>query len=398
MEYDQSLQKKATGSFGGALLVVGTTVGAGMLSLPLITGACGLMVTVLLLLLSWSVMYLTSLKLLRLCEQHKAGVNFTRLMEGRASRWLQYVFIVFYLLLLYALMSAYTTQGASLVATLSGHHSPFLWLNALIFVGVFAALLSSYRMGDYSNRFFLFIKFLFFGLSIFTMLHFLHLHNALALPLSFSAVVFAWPTLLPSFGFQNIVPVLYEYQQGNVRRIKQSILMGSLLVLVIYLLWVGACLAMLPQQGAHSYQSLFAQGNTLDAFTHMMQQQTQNHFIAMFLSIFINVSVLTSVICTGLSLLHYIKDAFENFRKPISTLTGLFLSFLPPFLFTVFYPKGFILALQYASIFAVFIFVYTPIFLSQGSLLKKDKLYPLVLGSLVIVAQCCNLAGITTAF
>ena len=343
-------------------------------------------------------MYFTSLKLLKLCAKHQAGVNFTTLMEGKAPRLIQLLFIITYLLLLYSLVAAYTTQGASLIATVSEHHITRVPSSTLVFILIFGLIIISQKLSDYSNRFFIGIKFIFFTLTIITLMSFVNWHYSIALPVSFSAIVFAWPTLLPSFGFQNIVPVLYEYQQGDVAAIKRSILIGSLLVLFIYIIWVFICLSILPQTGAHSYSTLFHQGNTLSKFTHSIQTRSHNHFINSFLSIFINVSILTSFICCGLSLLHYIKDTFKKFNRTIPTSAALLLTYLPPFIFTVFYPKGFVLALQYASIFAVIIFVYTPLFLGDEKLYLKKNLYALVLGSLVIVAQLFNLAGVTQPF
>ncbi len=383
---------------GGVFLIIGTTVGAGMLSLPLITAACGLGVTIILLLLSWSVMYVTALKLLHLCAEHPVGVNFTTLINKNMPRWIQPLFTIIYLLLLYSLMSAYTTQGASFISVLSKGNISFVPIDAFIFIIIFGTIIASFSFSDYVNRSFLSIKLIFFILAVLTMIGFFKFQYIMAFPLSFSAIIFAWPTLLPAFGFQNIVPVLYEYQNKNIAAIKKSILLGSLAVLLFYLLWTIACLAILPQQGLHSYQTIYAHGNTLNDFIDNIKEQTHSHWIKTFLSVFINVSVITSFICSGLSLFHYIKDTFKRFNISITSTTGLVLTFLPPYLFTILYPNGFILALQFASIFAVLVFVYTPIFLEKNNFYTKKNLYPIILGSLVIIAQLLNLIGLTLPY
>ncbi|OGT69375.1 MAG: amino acid transporter [Gammaproteobacteria bacterium RIFCSPLOWO2_02_FULL_38_11] len=383
---------------GGVFLIIGTTVGAGMLSLPLITAACGLGVTIILLRLSWSVMYVTALKLLHLCAEHPVGVNFTTLINKNMPRWIQQLFIIIYLLLLYSLMSAYTTQGASFISVLSKGNISFVPIDAFIFIIIFGTIIASFSFSDYVNRSFLSIKLIFFILAVLTMIGFFKFQYIMAFPLSFSAIIFAWPTLLPAFGFQNIVPVLYEYQNKNIAAIKKSILLGSLAVLLFYLLWTIACLAILPQQGLHSYQTIYAHGNTLNDFIDNIKEQTHSHWIKTFLSVFINVSVITSFICSGLSLFHYIKDTFKRFNISITSTTGLVLTFLPPYLFTILYPNGFILALQFASIFAVLVFVYTPIFLEKNNFYTKKNLYPIILGSLVIIAQLLNLIGLTLPY
>ena len=388
------MNSKSTGS---VLLLIGTTIGAGMVSLPLVIAACGFTTALLLLVVSWSVMYFTSLKLLNVCAKYPVGVNFTTMMQTRASRGYQLVFTVIYLLLLYALMSAFTTQGASLITMIKpslGASSIGIALPAAIFIVFFSVFMYNYRMSDYANRSFLLLKFVFFVLAIIIMYGYIRFHNLKNIPLSLYALMFAWPTLLPSFGFQNIIPVIYEYQKGDVKSIKKSILIGSLCVLAIYIIWVFLALALIPQQGLYSYQSLFVSGNNTPAgFIVEVSAISHSKMLKIGLSLFINIAVITSFIGVGISLMHYIRDIFVRYGKSINNFYLGLLCFVPPLLFTVFYPKGFILALQYAAIFAVVIFVYTPIFLNKERELKLDtsNIYAVGLGTLVILCQIANL-------
>lgn len=383
---------------GGSFLVIGNTIGAGMLSLPLITAASGALTSIILMILSWSVMYVTSFKLLTLCSEYKLGVNFTTLNADKMPKILQPFFVIIYLLLLYALMSAYTTQGASLVNTVSMNHVSNTAVDTFIYLIIFGMIILSTNLSDYVNRSFVSLKLIFFGLCVIFMLSYFHFENFFSKPLSYYALLYAWPTLLPSFGFQNMVPVLYEYQKGDLKAIKKSILIGSLAVLVVYIIWVSICLALIPQLGNVSYKALFLDGNTLDQFIKLIKEGTENNWIQTFLTVFINISIITSFICVGLSLYHYVRDIFKSYGIKLWKIFGFIICFLPPFAFTVFYPKGFILALQYAAIFAVIIFVFTPIYLDKKSRFEAKNLYPLILGALVIIAQVLNLIGFSKPF
>ena len=385
-------------SLGGAFLVVGTTIGAGMLSLPLITAACGLWVSIVLIIISWSVMYLTGLKLIKVCACQTLGVNFTSLIKDAMPKGLQVIFTLVYLLLLYALMAAYTTQGASLVSLVSQAPVPTVSIDAILFILIFGLTILSTRLSDYLNRSFVSVKLVFYVICVISMLFALKWVNLLKMPLSFYAVVFAWPTLLPSFGFQNIIPVLYEYQKGDVQAVKHSVFIGSFAVLIIYIIWLVVCLAILPQQGVHSYETIFKDGNTLTALMSEIKQATQSPSINRFLSVFVNLSIITSFTCVGLSLYHYIRDTFRRLNIELNKIVGVLLTFIPPFIFTIFYPKGFILALQYSAIFAVVIFVFMPIYLDKSSKRDAINLYLLILGTLVIITQVLNLAGISEPF
>lgn len=86
-------------SIGSVLLIIGTTIGAGMLSLPLVVASCGFVVAIILLILSWSVMYVTALKLLKVCAEYPVGVNFTTMMQKRVSKKYLVLFICYYFIL-----------------------------------------------------------------------------------------------------------------------------------------------------------------------------------------------------------------------------------------------------------------------------------------------------------
>ncbi|MCF6766594.1 amino acid transporter [Thiotrichales bacterium 19S3-7] len=383
---------------GGSFLVIGNTIGAGMLSLPLITAASGAITAIILMILSWSVMYVTSFKLLKLCSEYPLGVNFTTLNAKRMPKLLQPLFVLMYLLLLYSLMSAYTTQGASLIKTISNNNVSNTAVDTLIYILIFGIIILNTKLSDYLNRSFVSLKLIFFLLCIALMIAYFNGSYILSMPLSVFALLYAWPTLLPSFGFQNMVPVLYEYQQGNLKAIKRSILIGSLSVLIIYIIWIVICLGLIPQLGSISYKTIYSDGNTLDSFIAIIKEGTNSHWVNTFLTVFINISIITSFICVGLSLYHYIRDIFKQININLWKVFGFILSFLPPFIFTVFYPKGFILALQYAAIFAVIALVFTPIYLDKSERLKIKNLYPLTLGAVVILAQIFNLLGLFTPF
>ena len=384
-------------SIGSILLIIGTTIGAGMLSLPLIVASCGFTMAIVLLMLSWSVMYITALKLLRVCAEYPLGVNFTTMMQSRVSKGYLIFFTVIYLLLLYSLMSAYTTQGSSLVATigsLEGSSKFDVALSAIIFTLIFGALMFSYRVSDYANRAFVILKFVFFAVAVVIMLLYINTSYLSRAPLSFSAFIFAWPTLLPSFGFHNIIPVIYEYQKGDIKSLKKSILIGSLCVLIIYVIWILLALALIPQQGLHSYQTLFmSNNNTPMGLASEIRQVSGSDFLETGLNAFIHIAIITSFIGVGISLMHYIRDLFSRYNKKITNLALGLVCFIPPLVFTVFYPRGFILALQYAAIFAVIIFVYTPAFLSRKVDLKVyySNIYVISMGSIVIFFQIFNL-------
>jgi tyrosine-specific transport protein len=125
-------------TLGGALLVAGTCIGAGMLSLPVATSAAGLVPTVGAFLLCWIIMTLTALYMLEvsLCFPEETNLismaHSTLGKGGELIAWLSYVFF------LYAVMTAYTAGGSEILSNYLG----FLNLSdkniTILLCGIFA--------------------------------------------------------------------------------------------------------------------------------------------------------------------------------------------------------------------------------------------------------------------
>ncbi|MED7789241.1 aromatic amino acid transport family protein [Francisella sp. 19X1-34] len=385
-------------TIGSIFLIIGTTIGAGMLSLPLIVASCGFVCAVILLILSWSVMYITALKLLSVCERYPIGANFTTMMHKSFSKFYLLVFSIIYLLLLYSLLAAYTTQGSSLISMLGGvtdnTSKSQIGISSIIFILIFVVFMFSYKASDYTNRIFVSLKFVFFIVAMVVMFFYINLNYLGDKPSGISSFIYAWPTLLPAFGFHNIIPVIYEYQKGDIKRIRKSIFIGSICVLVVYIIWIFLALGVVPQHAIHSYHALFKLGNdTPGGLVSEIKAISGSNTLELALNLFIHIAVITSFIGVGISLMHYIRDIFARYNKGINNLAVALICFIPPLIFTVFYPKGFILALQYAAIFAVIVFVYTPTFLSASRDLKVNfsHIYVVAMGSAVILFEIFNL-------
>ncbi|GAB4221776.1 MAG: aromatic amino acid transport family protein [Francisella sp.] len=342
-------------------------------------------------------MYITAIKLLKICSKYPLGVNFTSMMQTQAKKGYLVFFSIIYMLLLYSLMSAYTTQGSFLVSSIANFDTSnkiMVGLAGIIFTLIFGTLMFSYKISDYSNRIFVILKFLFFAIAIAIMIFYININFLNNKPISLSSFIFAWPTLLPSFGFHNIIPVIYEYQKGDIKKIKKSIFIGSVIVLIVYIIWIFLALSLIPQQGLHSYQTLFNNGNnTPTGFAIEIKKLSGSIILESGLNIFIHMAIITSFIGVGVSLIHYVRDLFNRYNIKINNLFLGLICFIPPLIFTNFYPQGFILALQYAAIFAVIIFVYTPVFLNKkiDAKFKYINIYVIFMGSLVIFCQILNL-------
>lgn len=85
-----------------------------------------------------------------------------------------------------------------------------------------------------------------------------------------------------------------------------------------------------------------------------------------------HVAIATSFIGVSLSLFDFLTDGFHIRRTRLGKLKTLAMTFIPPALFTLLYPKGFILALGYAGIFVAILLILLPAAMTfSGRYVKK---------------------------
>ena len=130
--------------WGAVLLVAGTTIGAGMLALPVITGPAGFFPSLALMTVIFLFMLCTALYLLEVNLKMKSGVNLISMVHKTLHRPGEIVAWICYLLLLYSLTAAYLVGCSQILFDLL---SPILktappdWLGPLVIFLIFGSLL-----------------------------------------------------------------------------------------------------------------------------------------------------------------------------------------------------------------------------------------------------------------
>ena len=185
------------------------------------------------------------------------------------------------------------------------------WTSPLFLTLIFAVMLyAGTRVVDYTNRFLalgFMITFLGLVISILphanlTLLVESQGSNPLhQLPWYAATVVFG------SFAYMIVIPSVRDYLQSDAKKIKQAIFVGSLLPLLLYLLWVGLILAVIPPNGAVSLRELSTNGDAGTALTIALQTLTNNEGLVWCIRGFAFFAMATSFIGVALGLRSIIR-------------------------------------------------------------------------------------------
>jgi len=346
---------------GGVLLIVGTSIGGGMLALPVASAAIGFWQSSLFLLLCWAFMTIGAFFILEANLYLPRGKHMVSMAAatlgnyGLLAAWISYLF------LLYTLLSAYISGGADVLNSLLFKINIHLadWQASTLFTLIFGLIVyGGIYYVDFANRGLMFGKLAVYGLLILLIaphIELQHLHYGNIKYITGSIML-----LVTSFGFAIIVPNLREYFNDDIQTLKKVILVGSLIPLFCYLAWDAVIIGSLPTGETEGLQSLMNNPHTTSALATMLSAQVQNPTITALFTFFTSICMLTAFLGVSLCLYSFLADGLQ-LREYGRHGFGLFLlTFLPPLLVVIYYPGAYIHALNYAGIFCIILLLLLP--------------------------------------
>lgn len=346
---------------GSALMIAGTTIGAGMLAMPLTSAGIGFGMTLVLLVGLWALLTYTGLLFMEVYQTAPTqDVGVATLAEqyfGLGGRLLATISL---LVLLYALLSAYITGGGSL---LSGVLPDFGEQTQQIGILLFTLILGAFvvvgiRGVDGLTRLLFIGKIIAFVFVLLMMLPKSQLENLTAVPLDNLLIVSAIPVFFTSFGFHVIMGSINHYLDSDMRKIRIAIFIGTLIPLIAYILWQLATHGVLSQG---EFISLLQQDPTLNGLVNATSQITGSTLLGEMVRIFSALALITSFLGVAMGIFEGVGDLLKRVNLPSNRLILTPLTFVPPLAFALFYPNGFITALGYAGLLFAFYGLILPI-------------------------------------
>ena len=374
---------------GGILLVTGTSIGAGMLALPVVTSFAGFLPSFALIALCWLFLFATSLLLLDVNLACPGEINMITMagrtlgLPGKIVCWITY------LLLLYSLTAAYISGCAPIVLQIlewaTGYPIP-AWVGPfplLILFGLFVYL--GTQVVDWVNRLFM------FGLifSYCLLVAFLppHVQPNLLQHMDGGALWIAISVIFTSYGFHIIIPTLTTYLNHDVKKLRLTLFIGSLIPFLVYSLWEFLILGIVPLEGEHGLISAYIQGGTgVTSLSYLLD----NQLIATTGTAFSFFAIITSFLGVSLSLSDFLADGLHMKRFSLGREFACLLTFLPPLIFVLVYQRGFILALQFAGIFVAILLCILPALMAwklpaYQTIFRRSLLSIVILISLFVI-------------
>lgn len=344
---------------GSTLLVAGTMIGAGMLAMPLTSAGIGFGFTLVLLLGLWALLTFSALLFVELYQTAESDAGIGTLAEqyfGKAGRILATAVLIIFL---YTLIAAYVSGGGSLLKDLLPESFSDK-VSILLFTVIFGSfIVIGTHSVDKINRVLFFVMLAAFAVVLSLMLPEIKFDNLMAMPIDNALIISASPVFFTAFGFHGSIPSLNKYLGGNVKALRISILAGSAITLCAYILWQMSTHGLLTQ---NEFLQILKEDATLNGLVKATLAITGSNMIAGAVKLFSTLALVTSFLGVGLGLLECIEDLLKrSFNISAGRITLGLMTFIPPLVFALFYPEGFILALGYAGQMFAFYAVVLPV-------------------------------------
>jgi tyrosine-specific transport protein len=383
---------------GSILLIVGTSIGGGMLALPVATAAGGFSWSAITFTLCWAVMTSGSFLILEALQPLPIGSNMISLARhylGKPGEWSIWFL---YFALLYSLLGAYISGGSDVFNNLLNQmhlHLP-QYLIPIIYTFCFSLVIySGIRWVDYVNRGLMFGKLGAYLILVAVIAP--HVKLSYFYQGSLKKLLPNLSILITSFSFASIVPSLRDYWKNEIGSLKQIIFWGSLIPLICYLIWNFVIMGAVSPDSPQNLNLLMQSDHAISGLGESLGQTTKSQLILKLFDFFSGICMLTAFLSVSLGLFDFIADGFKLKKSGAQGYIALALTFLPPLAVAVIDPGLYLKALNYAGIFCVLLLLFFPILMSWNARKSESNLKQLVPGKNLALAGLI-LAAILSLF
>jgi tyrosine-specific transport protein len=339
---------------GGILLVVGTTIGAGILALPIATAQLGFWGSMVLLIGSWAIMTTCAFLFLEVNLWMPAGTNLISMVGATLGRGGQVIAWCAYLMLLYSILSAYIAGGGDLlhyiILSSAGITIPYaaavicftILLGIVVYLGI--------RSVDYVNRGLMFGKMGSFLILILLIMPFVTSANLGSGEFKHIVAPSSLKVTVVAFTCAFIIPSLRTYFGDDVKTLRKAILLGTIIPLLCYMAWDMVIMGVVPLEGQPGLKAISNSSSTTSDLVSALTTLLHKDTVTMLAKFFTSICMATSFLSVAISLSDFLSDGLKVVKKGYGNIIVFGATFIPPVALVIFYPGAFLRGIQYAGL------------------------------------------------
>lgn len=373
-------QTKSPSAIGGTMIIAGTLIGGGMIAIPIAASGLWYYRTLFILVYTWFCMSCAGLMVLEANLHYPKGSSFDTMVKDLLGRNWNIITGLTITFVLYTLVYAYITAGGgitnSLISSVTGIEHISRPIGGFVFCLVLAICVwISTKAIDRASTVLIIAMVISFIAMITGLLDNINfdlladIGNSTQGTSYWPYAFFILPVCVTSFCFHSITPSLTLYYNKNAKKIAKSIIIGSIIALVVYTLWVTAIHGNLPRE------EFLTINNAEDNVQEMMNRL--NSFVSIdivkkLINFFTYAAIISSFLGASLGLFDYLADLFKIKNTKLGRFKTALITFLPPLIASFIFPYGFVIAISYVGFAAAVWSIIVPALM----VLKSRKKFP----------------------
>lgn len=326
-------------------LVTGTTIGGGMLALPVATGLNGFFPSSIVMALCCFFMTATALLLLEATLWFGEGAHMMTMTSALLGRTGKFISTCVYLFICYASIIAYTAGGGAQVAEAAAYYfglemtqnaAAVLFLCAFYFV----IYLGSRTVGRVNTILFvamILAYLLLVGVGIG------EIKTHLLRYASWDNSLLAIPLLLTSFSFQTMVPSLVPYLKRRINPLRWAVVGGTVFTFVIYLIWQALVLGIIPIFGKNGLAQALTEGIPATIY---LRDHVASSLVTSTAEFFAFFAIGTSFLGITFGLIDFLADGLSIKKEGKGNLILAVLIIIPTLIIATQFERIFLLAMD----------------------------------------------------
>lgn len=343
------MNRKSTNILGPIFIVAGTTIGAGMLAMPLTSSSAGFLWTSLYLVFLWIGMLSSALLTVELNLANKETLTIYGLSQKYLNKLGGTLGSLSLMLLFVSLLAAYASGGSSILYEFFDQKFDTHTLT-ILFVILFGGWITiSMKSADYINRLLfiaMIVGFVIIMGSLSSEISIGYLSRKEPFSLSHLSMI---PVLFTTLGVHGSIPSIMKYVGQDRSKIYKIFIIGSGVPLFIYMCWQAIALGIIPLTGDNSFETIQQSENALGTFVAILGTQSSNTAFEFLTEFFTFFAISTSFLGVGISLFDFYGEVFgKTFGKHRITLSMM--TFVPSLIIALYVPHAFIFALEFAAL------------------------------------------------
>lgn len=349
-------------------LVAGTSIGGGMVMLPAVVGVYGYFSAISMLVAVWFFNTVIALIFLEANCYLPIRTNLISMTKKLIGPHFELITWIICLSFMYTILCVYIAGMTEIIGGFLEQNSytiPSGYLSLFSVIAVGLPIYFGMTYVSHFNRFIVMSMFLAFFSLVFLIVP--HIDVDILLNTSNSIPIMSLPIVFTSFGFLIVIPSLRAYLNDDIKKIKLAIIIGSLIPLMIYIIWVTVIMGAIPALGSDSLQMILEQIEPVKQMSNTLSSHAVSPSISFFMQLFILFAIVSSFVGISLGLYDFLADGLCISRNSRGNIKLIIFTFLPPLIIELTKNRLFFTALGFAGLISTILFGLYPIMLTWSA-------------------------------